>query len=1053
MFKSGRWRSDKNKIKAAFKLQFQATQVPQLEWQKMMIVLIPLDTGRPTGRSEKVAVIDGTCHWVNPIYETVKFSFDTKTGKINDKTYQFLLSSTGSIKAGILGEVNINLAYYAEAFRPSSITLPLKQNAGALLHVTIQRMQGDGEEREANEDEDIKERQQQRTFQNQLITGNEEVAKATNTINSIEDCPIITNQIQKFTSSRNLPLHVEANGNLQKSHSFEAIPASGTDTSSGRYNTKKNGIMHNNSHRDATSFLSPLRNSDTPKSLLTSSGDWSGSSAPNGSTDGSTNNSGEAGIREDLQDSDDNIEKLKSDIIDLTRKLDLSELELQTLRKQIIKENRRGQDLSKEINSLKEERDALKKECEELISPQKRDNNDDTSKKALPDGEDAWSLLEEIKKELNHEKNLNANLRLQLQKTQESNTELLLAVKDLDEMLEQKNREISCVKCSSPNCKTEVSEDFHEMKYQNALPYMQNSEDRQEYPEMLSEQDKEEQYALDILVKTHDTMMVRALEKKIIDLKSEVELYRKDREEAEMQMEQLALDYEILKQENHDISSKLEQTQLREQLRMQYECSAHLSIISDLEMHVESLEKELENQSEAFEADLATTVCAKIEQEKRAIKAEEALRKARWNNANTAERLQEEFKTLSKQMSSTFSANERLLMQALEEASELRLQKSQLEGLLEKTQEEIAAAQSQYRVKLKQLLNLVDFKSKETERLLLEIKNKSEEFENQRKSAEAKVKALSEEMTLLKAEMEELAVEKDHLLKENEQKEKEIANMEQLMESKRANKISFQDRRTERQTLEEEIVSLRKQVIKLLDESKDTRHTMKEKETIVRMLNSNIEILNTRYSDMEHSLSQNESQKEKLAMEVLDLRSDLQSREDMISLLKSNLNDSGVIHEELGDEKDLDSKDKEMEGTIGEFNQESSCLSRGVVHKADKFFNKFNYNISSAENGNSFSSQMIGDEAHRLEENDKSRKITIRDPGADLDKASTFYQHDMAKVIREMALLKEQNKSMEAELKEMQERYSEISLKFAEVEGERQQLVIRIRTLKNAMKN
>lgn len=52
-----------------------------------------------------------------------------------------------------------------------------------------------------------------------------------------------------------------------------------------------------------------------------------------------------------------------------------------------------------------------------------------------------------------------------------------------------------------------------------------------------------------------------------------------------------------------------------------------------------------------------------------------------------------------------------------------------------------------------------------------------------------------------------------------------------------------------------------------------------------------------------------------------------------------------------------------------------------------------------------------------------------------------------------MALLKRQNESMEAELKEMQERYSEISLKFAEVEGERQQLVMTIRTLKNALKN
>ena len=52
-----------------------------------------------------------------------------------------------------------------------------------------------------------------------------------------------------------------------------------------------------------------------------------------------------------------------------------------------------------------------------------------------------------------------------------------------------------------------------------------------------------------------------------------------------------------------------------------------------------------------------------------------------------------------------------------------------------------------------------------------------------------------------------------------------------------------------------------------------------------------------------------------------------------------------------------------------------------------------------------------------------------------------------------MVLLKEKNNAMEIELNEMQERYSEISLKFAEVEGERQQLIMRVRNLKNAKKS
>ena len=52
-------------------------------------------------------------------------------------------------------------------------------------------------------------------------------------------------------------------------------------------------------------------------------------------------------------------------------------------------------------------------------------------------------------------------------------------------------------------------------------------------------------------------------------------------------------------------------------------------------------------------------------------------------------------------------------------------------------------------------------------------------------------------------------------------------------------------------------------------------------------------------------------------------------------------------------------------------------------------------------------------------------------------------------LLNEVAQLKERNKIMESELKDMEERYSEISLKFAEVEGERQQLVMALRNLRN----
>lgn len=61
-------------------------------------------------------------------------------------------------------------------------------------------------------------------------------------------------------------------------------------------------------------------------------------------------------------------------------------------------------------------------------------------------------------------------------------------------------------------------------------------------------------------------------------------------------------------------------------------------------------------------------------------------------------------------------------------------------------------------------------------------------------------------------------------------------------------------------------------------------------------------------------------------------------------------------------------------------------------------------------------------------------------------------QGNLSELLNEMASVKERNQSIEGELKDMQERYSELSLKFAEVEGERQQLVMRLRNIKNSKK-
>ncbi|CAL9068128.1 uncharacterized protein LOC135671739 [Musa acuminata AAA Group] len=1022
MFKAARWRSEKNKIKAVFKLQFQATQVPLSASEAATVSLVPLDVGKPTVRSERVAVVGGTCKWSNPVYETVKLTRDPKSGKINDKLYQFLVSTTGSTRAGLLGEAIVNLADYVEVFRASSVSFHLKTEA--ILHVTIQRMLDDVAGREVEENGDAIMRQQGRTLQSQLTkSDNEEGVKALNgrnDVNLVKDVSYISREARvKFPSSRNLPTYDDCNGKLEKSHSFDAISAASSDSSSEIYTPKENSIKNGNNQKDSTSLLSPLADIGMQPKLMTSSGDWSETLAPDRSTDGSTNSSGESGLTERLQCSDETLEKLKNEVVILTRKVEVSELELQTLRKQITKENKRGQDLLKEISSLKEERSALRRECEELKLSQKRTDFDETlSTESQLVREDPLSKLEEIKQELYHEKNLNSSLRLQLQKTQEANSELLLAVRDLDDLLEQKNRETLCHKCRKIDVEAENDEDIQGSKFRNQLPQLHQSECKQVLLETTSENDKE-QHAL--LVNGHNNMRTEySLEEKIADLNSEIELYNKDREELEMQMEQLALDYEILKQENHDVSHKLEQTQLREQLRMQYECSAHLSVISDLETHVQCLEKELQTQAESFESDADTLMQAKVEQEKKAIQAEQALRKTQWNNANTAERLHEELNKLSSQVSSVFYDNEKIVKQALKEASELRSQRSHLEKMLEETKENLVSLRGQYRMNLQQLLNLVNFKSKEADRLHLELKNKKEELEDYKKSGEARLKESWEKMQLLKNEIENLNME-NYLM--SGQKEKLAAEMENLESTNTGNQLTLQVKNSENEILKNEIALLKQKVENTLEELSDLRNMKDEKETMITMLNSKVETLGVQYNDLKQSLSEGELEKEKLRRLVSNLTGGLLKEEDMIISSEEELGNSYT------NEGKPCQKSNKFAGT-NDFEGDVVCLQQ----------------------------QRVGNKAQKNDINNKDQELATRHSGTNSEENQHIVsyicdQYTFAKMLSEMALLKRQNESMEAELKEMQERYSEISLKFAEVEGERQQLVMTIRTLKNALKN
>ncbi|XP_051119716.1 uncharacterized protein LOC127243641 isoform X2 [Andrographis paniculata] len=990
MFKPARWWSEKNRIKISFELKFHASQLTQIEGDGLVVSIVPSDTGKATAKSDTALVREGRCLWENPLRETVKFAHDPTSDKVHERIYHFVVGTTGSSKVGVVGEASIDLSNYVEATKASSVSLPLRHSkTNALLHVSIQRIHECSDRREVEEKE--------------------------------------VTQYGSHGTIRSTSVEDNSNPNNLRSSSESDVTMSSSESSSELETPwEMQGKSNSNVHPEPVDYLHDEPKNDAPETMFDqhrSSWEWLGKSTP------------ETFPGQQMEEeSDMMIKKLQSEVTDLSRQAGMSELELQTLRKQIVKETKRSQDLSRELASLKEERDALKEELEAVLH---RREGSKTRTSLSFDTVNSRAMVEELRQELNHINGLNVNLRIQLQKTQESNSELILAVQDLEEIIEQKNKEMS-------NLPKDVDEKLSRLS------------------------DDDEQRALEELVKERsEAKEVNLLEQQITDLQSEIEIYKRDKDEVEMQMEQLALDYEIVKQENHNLLSKIEQGQIQEKLKMQYECTneleTHIENLEDelqrqskehadalvamreLEDRAKLLEEELEKQTQGFADDLENLMKSKAEQEQRAMRAEEVLKKWRAKNSETVESLQEEFRKLSLQMACTFEANEKLTTKAAAEANDLRSQNRRLEEMLEKISEEHQSVKDQYEAKLSKLSDQVALMTDQMDRIRLENEEMTVQLNDQKKHAEESQKPLFDDILALREEIEMHVAKNSILMEELGSKEDLLHELEKMRRSMKEMELDAEQGNVARVELENRIASTMKEAEEMCEEIKNKESLMKEKESIVETLQSELDSLGTRHTELECLLSKNEAEKEKLRKQVCQLTSDLKKIDDALKSTKKKTKDGNargnldvakvppksnkLLPQRSKEVESLKERIKMLETQIKSKETALETLTNTFLKKEKDLHNKIVALQKASSNANP------------------------RSPFPTKSSLSSNEMVDIDALRNEIASLKEKNASMEGELKEMQGRYSEISLKFAEVEGERQQLVMELRNLRNSNKS
>ncbi|GAB2294037.1 hypothetical protein Dimus_028253 [Dionaea muscipula] len=990
MFKVQRWRNEK--IKTVFRLQFQATQMTDSgSW--IMLSVVPADVGQPTARLGKVLVQDGACTWENPIYETVKFIREPRTGNIQDKIYHFILA-TGSPKKCLLGEVSINFADYIEALRvPAAISLPVKgSSSNAILHVNIQNLQGTNDTRETEEKREQRVKPGVRTLHSP--TGDRVSDGSDRRSSPVED----DEGSSDFIDNGTLNSILAPRSLLQKK-----MPEAATEK------------RHTEEQREEDATFLQYKNHYTKR----------------------TNDSDTFPRESEQAPSDTSIEELKKEIFTLKRQGDMMRLELESLRRQVVKESKRGQELSRKIISLTEERNALKLECETL-QLFRNSNSNDNGLSARKETE-TRSQVKEIEEELAQEKDPNEGLKMQLRKTQDSGTELILVVNDPKEMLHKSNNDYSHLPADKQYC----------MKYGVSV-----QKDSEEKP------DKDKHLLLeDPISQGNDNGQVIFLREKIKSLQHEIEHHMKDKKEQDKQIRQLVEDYEISEQKCCELQLKFEQN--HEQLvEKEHECKSHLGILEDhegkiarlekliknqeeecleasknvhmLEGQVKSLKQELKKQAHGYEADICEMAKSKVEQEQKVLKAQEELKQIKLNYAAAAKQLQEDFGKLSEDIVSKLNENEKLTVKAQCEANNLRLQINALQKDLQKANNEITSIKHLYDLKVQNLIDQLLVQKKESGQSLLKLKDEYTELKCVKQKAEEKSEFILKENQMLVVEVERLSEKNDDLSKQLEQANELRSEMKWTKRSMDDTSKLLEVTIKERDDLERNYASLRMEATRSQEELNNTRLLQEEKEaTTIKSLKSEIEALEHQHGKLKNNLLEEKLEDEKLKKKVIEQKEVLLKR-------------------------DIATTCREEKFKSTNFREEAHLKEKSRKLKADKSFGSHPENSDEVEERSQqlelWNSGMSLQNEANISPWKSSRRDVCKEKSQKVPASQIKNEDHLTHLLTEVTTLKEKNKSMEDELKEMQEKYSTVSLKFAEVEGERQQLVMTIRNLRNGQK-
>lgn len=446
MFKLHKNKSQKSGEKLAFNFSnFHALQVPK-GWDKLSVSIVSVETGKTVAKSGKASVRNGNCRWTETLSESIWIPGDDATGVTEEYLFKFLVFM-GSSRSGILGEATVNLASYMSSKTSVPLSLPLEKcNNGTILQVKVQCLTP----RKKVRDYQWKDTNSQlEDVENDDIENNSDVSDGTFTRSGGSsssnhlDGTIYPGELSSrdpsFSASGSRHSLDSMDGSFGKdNYSPQGSFLIGRQDSTGSQTGSSYGSysFHDSARANYSSLNSKVASTVSRTQNHRDDSNRASRTVPASPLQNS-------GSFKDLETAEATIEELRAEAKMWEQNARKLVIDMEKLQKDLYDQSKCQESLEMELSASRTQCTGLKQEMENLKILYEESLAKETVTESMKfQAKDIDSIRKEFEEEMKFQKEENANLALQLKKTQESNIELVSILQELEETIQKQKMEI-----------------------------------------------------------------------------------------------------------------------------------------------------------------------------------------------------------------------------------------------------------------------------------------------------------------------------------------------------------------------------------------------------------------------------------------------------------------------------------------------------------------------------------------------------------------------------------------------------------------------------------